>query len=331
MSSTDAGRARMANTWWTPKAEKLTKREWERIAEQWYQVDGLGAVLPVPPADSIKDLPDFSAHVAGFKENVPNETIAIPGLRSGVIFEANMLLLKAINVLGGAQLHVANGACCWSLSSGYHAAFFASKAILHLFGVTFIELDKTFLVDVWHAPERQSKKSQRRGDTAPFRTLIIKTPKTRLDHQPIWAFFQRMLRQVLVDAEIWPIEIVELLKGLQDDEFAGQRNRLHYEPCFWPEPAELDVFSRLEGFGSQHDILDLHNDCDADVRDFSVRLGYLCVWLALQLFSSLTEMPVFVSAYQRQLRALEQECHALYRTATLLRTPPNSVSVITKV
>jgi hypothetical protein len=306
----------MAEEWWIPKAEKLTRREWSRLIESWYEVEGLGTSLPVPVSDHVSQLPTFRNLVVEYRENDPHEVLDVPGLRAAVMSEANMLLLKAISVLGGAQIHVLSGACGWSLSSGYHAAFFACKAILNLFGVTFIELDKTFLVDVWHAPEALSTKRQRRGEVAPFRTLIIKTSKARLDHQPIWGFFQRMLRQVMVDPALWSQEIISLLLNLDDDHFARQRNQLHYQAGYWPEPPELDAFCRIDGFASQADILDLHNDCTVGERDFSVRLGYLCVWLGIQLFSSLNGLPVLDLAYQRQRRALNQECHSLYRRAT---------------
>lgn len=80
------------------------------------------------------------------------------GLREGILVEGLSLLYKSANVLAGATVHVERGMCSWSISSAYHAAFFAMKGIVHLLGAAFVKTDTTFIVDVWPPPEQLSSK-----------------------------------------------------------------------------------------------------------------------------------------------------------------------------
>jgi hypothetical protein len=168
--------------------------------------------------------------------------------------------------------------CSWSLVSGYQSAVFAAHAILRLLRVTTVQLDSSHhVLDLW--PEPPSKKVARGEDV-----LVITFDGPRLEHRPLWALLLRLLRVTEVPGEVWPTAIVSEVRDTSVEEFARQRNALHYRLARWPL-SDLREVNIVPEFGVMASVT---SGClDPELDDFSVRLGIMTVRLALSLLKDL--------------------------------------------
>jgi len=274
-------------SWWDSKAGKIGKRDWDDIREKWIRW------LPTqinPPSHAIAELANLELAVSGMSVHNNRKVDEVDGLREAMFLEGVFLLRKAANALAGAQVHIGAGLCSWSLSGAYHAAFFAMKSVQHFLGFAVPDLNGSgHLVDVWPTPEDQSSNARRRGEQPEQKMLFVKLGQRRVEHQPMWAFFQRLLRITAIDAEIWPTAMVQRLTDFDCDDFARQRNRIHYRDTFWPFPDDLSDCVLRDGFGecakgvSVFDALDLDND------SFSILLGFSLLWMSAQLLRDLAK------------------------------------------
>ncbi len=301
---------------WEDAIKHILRRDWNAIRHKWSGVSGLARKITLPIEHGIGDLQTLKAACAGHEQCVPWSVENVAGVREGIMIESYVLLLKAMNVLGGAQLHIDQGACAWSLSSGYHASFFAAKSICGLFGVALVELDRTVLIDAWTPPDDLPRKKRYASVTSPDKILLYKWRKSRVDHEPVWKMFQRILRVSAVENSLWPRPVTDFLMQCQSDSFASHRNRLHYENHYWPFCDELscfeirDSFARLEKVGGFNEKIDRLIDAD----DFSVVLGFALCWLANVLFSDLSRHARGLEENAQQLEAsLSQAYHQRFR------------------
>lgn len=300
--------------WWQVKTEKVSQRFWSDIREGWVNNAPLTLDLSQRLEHSISELPSVIALDEALKIDVPQVHQEISELRRNVLVEAIFLAKKATSVLAASQHHVLHGYCSWSLSSAYQAAFFAAKSILYLLGIAFAERQNTILVDVWPLPEKLSTKARKRGESPRQLILAIKLKAQRLEHQPIWGFFLRAIRVSEVEASIWPANFVGLLRDLREDQFAVQRNALHYKNVYWPFPGDLEAIAHRDGFG---DFLaaELSADrFDPEAEDFSIMLALVTVNLALRLINDLgTQSPFFKTVSERTDGLLASDTYSLYR------------------
>jgi hypothetical protein len=297
--------------WWERKAAKLIAREWPEIKNAWLgyipTIDPPGSV----PESSIGELPTLHSQVSRMSPRDPmSVSEEIVGLREGVFIEGLFLLHKAANVIACAQVDVAKGLRSWSLSSAYQAAFFAMKAILHFLGVAVAEVQsKSILIDVWSPPERR-----RRGIPTPEFNMLLQNCH-RFEHRQMWAVFQRMLRVTSERGSILSNENATSLIELAVNDFAAQRNSLHYRVA-WPFD-DLHRCSVVPDFGAHAGgITDGTALNDPDREDFSIVLGIVLLRMGYgMLYEIAQEAPALKAELEILREWLRNDCHALYRRA----------------
>jgi hypothetical protein len=303
---------------WEDVIKHLEWRHWPEIRRKWASVQGLPAGVNTTIQHGIRELPSVVSVCEGQEQSIPWHIAQdVPGLREGLFIESYILLLKAINVAGGSQIHIDGGACGWSLSSGYHAAFFAAKAICGLLGVSLIELDRSIAVDVWAPPEQLSSKQRKAGVAAVDRFLFVKWIKSRVDHEPVWKMFQRLLRVTVIDAGLWPAPLVKFLTNCPSDAFAAHRNRLHYQNHYWPFPKELTGFDPQADFGRPRRSMSFEEQLNGleATEDYPIVLGFALCWMGTVLFADLAQLIVGLALNANILNsALEQACNERYRS-----------------
>lgn len=297
--------------WWDRKGQKLVARTWTDVRDWWANyipvIDPPGS----PPADVVGNLPSVGKVLKNVQDDAPwEEDEEVGGLRAGVLAESLFTLHKAANVLGAAQVHVGKGLCSWSLSSAYHAAFFSAKAVLGLLGVTVIETNnRTYLIDVWPPPKKKKNLIN-----APSNTLFQLTH--RVEHRQIWAWFQRMLRVTTVDEVTWPKKCVEGITDLDINDFARQRNTLHYATIEWPFQ-DLHQCVVMEQFGRHPaGLADGDAVSDPDNEDFSIALGLVTLRMAYQMVRDIAVHSEVIKVEGQLLEGwLQGECNQLYQAA----------------
>lgn len=303
----------MGQHWWEAKEEKLRQRNWGELKGEWLPYVAPDIVECEFSEHTISELPQLRPVVENAKHGVDVEVENVPGLRDGILREGVLMLKKASNAMAGAFVHVDFGMCSWSLSSAYHAAFFAMKAIQHFLGFAVVEFDKSFMIDVWPPPEPLSSKRKKRGETPMRKMLFVKLQQNRLEHQPMWAFFERLIRITTVDDSVWPSSVTNSLARLESGDFAGQRNRLHYRNSAWPFPEDINRCVRQAGFGG---IADSEEFLDADRSDFSVVLAVVLLWMGGQLLQDMAKSSNVIRTVWEQVSEWLQEPHnQLYQDA----------------
>lgn len=323
-SFNDAGRRRPK---WEHVIKHLDSRRWEDLRKKWASVAAFSGGIALPAAHGLSDLDSVRTVCENLDVSEPfRHEEDVPGLREGVLIESFALLLKALNVSGGAQMHLSSGVCGWSISSGYHSAFFAAKAICGMLGVALVEFDKTVLVDVWTSPATLSSKKRKAGLVPRERVMFIKWSNSRVDHEPVWKMLIRLLRVTDTPESLWPTSIVHFLKNCQADVFAYHRNRLHYENRYWPFPEELlSGFLVREGFGEikQSKSVKTHIGELVSTEEFSIILGYVMTWMAIVLFADLAGLISGLSANCAVLKgALNQVYNARLKAFHAYGFPP---------
>jgi hypothetical protein len=256
------------------------------------------------------DLPTIKAAVLSARGDDPAEIEQpILGLREGVLAEGMFLLHKSAHVLGAAQIHIERGLCSWSLSSAYHAAFFGIKAILHFLGIVVIETgNQTYLVDIFFPPKKRIK-----SILGPHYWVQIQRTD-RVEHRQMWHFLKRVFRVCNVPSPIWPVACVASILEHDINEFARQRNDLHYVTTSWPFPdlhaclIKDDFGRRVGGFDDGVAI----SDPSAD--DFSIALGLVILRMGCQMIADLADHAAVVRSEWNVLQNwLAGDCHGLYQ------------------
>jgi hypothetical protein len=291
------------------KAKKIASRRWQELRAAW-----LAHVLPDGYPEGVettevRDLPHLLQEVHSGPRDHPRQCPMVDGLPPLVLAEAVILLQKAVHVLGACQVHVGVGMCSWSLASGYQSAVFAAHAILRLLRVATLQLDRSHhVLDLW--PETLTRRSTRGDDV-----LIITLDGPRLEHRPLWGLLLRLLRVAEVPTDIWPTEVVSEVRDVAVEDFAYQRNTLHYQLQRWPLP-DLRECLVVPGFGVMSP---LSGGClDPEREDFSVRLGVLMVRLALGLLVDLASAaPALMPTVETINRWLQGEHYRTYRASTI--------------
>ncbi len=200
----------------------------------------------------------------------------VPGIRESLFSEGLRLAEKAFHVLGCAESDAHKGNRSWSLSSAYQASFFASKALLALCGIGFVEINgRTLVVDIFPDPVKEAE------DYTEARFSYV---SSRFDHRAVWLLFQRILA-ITVDAP-WPKEAVDKLKVVEDKHFAKQRNDMQYRNTYWPFD-DLFTFLTEGDFGSIFHWNISSDDLDFDRPDISIVVGFYVTKMNLALLNEL--------------------------------------------
>jgi len=273
--------------------KRIDQREWKVVRDKWLSYIPDFDTPGAPPAHQILE---FVGLDAIFKKTqiTPGEFKQdVPFLRQEVLREAIFFLHKATHVCGAANIHLDNGALSWSISSAYQSSFFALKGILGLLGLSFPRINTALMIDCFPEEEKLSNKQRKRGEKPKPEFKFVVFPK--LSHTHMWQIFQRVLNSSTV--EIWKEEMILCLSKLHIDQFAQQRNSLHYVNNFWLFPG--DLFNRMfdPAFGID---VDLFKNLDSDKlqkrSDFSFILNYIMLKFGIDLLKDLSENATAVKA-----------------------------------
>jgi hypothetical protein len=299
--------------WWERKAAKLVAREWPEILDAWLSY--IPTIQPPGkvPDSPLADLPTLQAEVQDLQQQPKVVTTEIIGLREGVLIEGIFLLHKAANVLGSAQVHVSTGLRSWSLSSAYQAAFFAMKAVTHFLGVAVVEVqNKSVLIDIWTPPQKK-----RKGEVGPSYHVLMQSCN-RFEHRQLWAVFQRMMRVTKELDTVLTKDITTALLDLDINDFATQRNSLHYRIA-WPFN-DLHQCNIDPNFGIHDDgIADGTPLRDPEGDDFSIVLGIVLVRIGYRMIYELSQKAPALDGELDLLRNwLRGDCHPLYQRAFVI-------------
>lgn len=238
----------MAGNWVKSACGKIACRDWGDLRDYWGQslldVDPPGSA----PEHTVAELVGVEQELEECQETVPRFVDSIPGVRDCILHEGIFLLHKAVNVLGAAERHADAGIESWALSSGYHASLFAAQAIVRFLGVSLADTGcRTLIVDTFPEKETLSSKARKRGEVAAERTMLLIRPTT-VGHRDTWRFFQRTLNISKVGEHVVTKDVQSHLKHTRVEEFAKQRNRIHYGVNHWPGN-DLHTCITTTGFG----------------------------------------------------------------------------------
>jgi hypothetical protein len=288
-------------------------RDWPEIKDAW-----LGYIPTIEPPGRVPDspladLPTLRLQV-GDVDQQPKEVMEeIVGLREGVFIEGLFLLHKAANVMGCAQVDVAKGLRSWALSSAYQSAFFSMKAITHFLGIAVAEVqNKSILIDTWRPPQKK-----RRGGTGWNYNVLLQSGK-RFEHRQMWAVFKRMLRVTKGLETVLSKENATSLIELDINDFATQRNSLHYRIA-WPFN-DLHQCSFDPGFGIYDEgITDGTVLSDLERDDFSIVLGIVLLRMGYRMLYEIAQTATGLNSELDVLRNwLRGDCHSLYQRACVI-------------
>lgn len=220
--------------------------------------------------------------------------------------EGIRLLHKAVHVLGCAEKEAHHGMRSWSLCSGYQSSLFAAKALIALCGVGWTEFQsKTVLCDLFPEPVARSE------DYLFARFHFI--PR-RLDHRDIWIIVRRLLAVTFCD--LWPSEVIDTLKSMEEKLFAKQRNDIQYKNRFWPLP-DLFHFVTQGPFGGLSSWRD-SRELDPEREDFSLISAFYFVRLASALAADVSGLSNKLKSDMDALNgSVNSERHPIY-FATLM-------------
>jgi len=288
--------------------KRIDHRNWKTIRAEWFQYLPNIQAPGQHPDHEIAQTVGLDDVVARTPETGEYKTELI-GLRAAIFHEGIFLLHKAFHVSGSAEVHINNGILSWSLSSGYHSAFFAVKSIMCFLGISTTEVNnKMILIDVWPEPEKLSKSKVNKGFTPKREMKFLSMPK--LQHFHIWEIFQRILRTSTIN--IWP-ETFRHLIALNPKDFALQRNTLHYKNNKWIHDdlykSDLDPH-----FGIRTNLLDEIDDVDPLSDDFSILLSHILLNLAYILLKDIAQdAPIISSEFALIEKSLDNDHHDLYK------------------
>jgi len=270
--------------WWERCEDSLRARSWLQLRDMWVSCslgDHAPGTLPSTGVEESLELRTQALIVKALDEN-PQRTYLddIPGVRSGVLLEGIALLHKAANVATAGQNDFEVGFRSWSVSTCYHASYFAMRSLCCLLGMVVVSIDgSTYVIDVC-AEEKKHKAGR------PKKELIYRAASGQATHQALWYLFQRLLRVTAVPAEIWPPEWAGALKRLDASDFARQRNDIHYQSNSWPFADDLRALAPIVTHGTfGGKVCEALDDADRD--DFTVALSFVLLRMASQLLSDL--------------------------------------------
>lgn len=289
----------------------VKRRRWEHMRSKWAShipyLDTPGCIPPntvadVSGLDAIAQKLAADANAEITKCRASHYTVSptftpideqLTGMYEAVFRESLFLLHKARHVVGAAEFHAQAGLRTWSLADAYQGAFFAAKAALGFVGISFAEHNnKAIAIDLFPNPVTSADQ---------YSYCAFYYLGNRLEHRPVWEIFQRLL--AISTVEVWPKNITNKLKSIESNNFAKQRNNIHYKNNGWILN-DLHEFDHSKGFGNSSvwtEGLDFgRDDISLAVALCVLKLGMLLVQ-DIELFSKkLTpEMELFAACVEK--------------------------------
>lgn len=292
------------------KLKRIDYRIWDKISAKWLANNLPNIQNPgQAPEFEISDFPGLDTVVNMVPDTGEHKDDLI-GLRNAIFHEGIYLFYKSLNVSGATEIHIDNGILSWSLSSGYHSAFFAAKSIMCFLGVTFTSVDNEMvMIDVWPEPEKISKTKISNGVIPEQKMKFVKMP--RLDHHKIWMAFQRILRTLTID--IWEENYLYFLKNIDPKHFAKQRNYMHYRNNHW-QFKDLHEQLYLSDFSLKYNLVEDIVSFDQDSDDFSIILSYVLLYLSFLLLKDITDQaPLIQDEFNLINTSLTESWHSKFR------------------
>ncbi len=269
--------------------KKIDHRNWCEISSKWLAY--LPTIIPPgrPPAEEICDFPDITT-LAGEVSKMPGLQMKkeVSYFRSEIFSEGIYLFHKAANVIGNGLIHVENGVLSWSISSAYHSSFFSLKALLCLLGLSFPRvksLKKCLMIDCFPEPEKLSSKQIKNKYLPPPELKFVLTDD--LGHGHYWEILERILNVTTVS--FWNKESIECLRNFDADDYAYQRNNIHYINNHWLIPDDLFTRKLDLDFAYFKDINSVKETIGKETADFSFFTSYILLQLTYSLIKDISQ------------------------------------------
>jgi hypothetical protein len=119
--------------------------------------------------------------------------------------------------------------------------------------------------------------------------------------------------------DIWPSAYIKALKKVKLEEYAWQRNQIHYNDNKWI-CEDLHIFASDNNFGIPENGISRAFDFNKDIKDFSLVLAQLILKLGLMLFESISESTNKLNHEKEMLLNFinDKDRHPIYSQATNL-------------
>ena len=203
-------------------------REWSDISGYWLRY--IDAITPPgsQPSSVIEEFIGFETVARTLHGTSRRQRQDVAGFRQLIFHEAIYLLHKASHVIGCSETDASLGAHTWALSQAYQGSFFAAKSICYLLGGVLADYDrKTIIIDLWPGVSASTGGAGLLTDT----TIEFFKNEKWVGHKELWQLFQHFLRTTKVNR--WPTNYVDAIVALAPNDFAKQRNIIHYEGGKW--------------------------------------------------------------------------------------------------
>ncbi|HEX5172283.1 MAG TPA: hypothetical protein VFW11_24070 [Cyclobacteriaceae bacterium] len=282
------------------KLKRIDKKNWNQIRSHWLRHLPIIDPIGTPPVESLSGHPLLASAVLGLtKDGEKKEDLK--NLRSILFHEAIFLLHKSINVLEASGSNFSEGFSTWSLSGGYQSAYFAAKSVLSFMGVTFPRVNGTdIILDGWPYPEELKSKQKKLGVEPEILVKLIR--EHPIQHFHIWGTLKRIINTCDISTTLWPEAYTEFVSKI--DDFASQRNALHYSNYEW---ILNDIHDRLiiPYFGTRPDFKSDLARVNESTDDFSVLLSYVLISLSYVLLEDIAKVaPAIKDEYELVKRKL---------------------------
>ncbi len=266
------------------KLKRIERKNWSNISSKWLSFLPLIDPTGSPPTDSLSENPLLTGAVVGLG-NEGEKKERIHQIRPFLFHEGIFLMHKAINVLEAAESNSIEGFPTWSLSSGYQSSFFAAKSILAFLGIGFPRINgNDYIVDTWPLPEELPSKQRKMGIEPEILVKLIK--EHPIQHYHVWEVLKRIINTSDINVNLWPDSYTQFIMKI--DDFASQRNTLHYSNYKW---ILTDIHDRLfiNDFGNRTNFESEIGVVDEDTDDFSVVLSHVLNSLAYALLDDVAK------------------------------------------
>ena len=204
------------------------RREWSDISGYW--LGYINTITPpgAQPSTVIEEFIGFETVARSLRGTSRHQRLDVSGFRQLVFHEAIYLLHKASHVIGCSETGALLGAHTWSLSQAYQGSFFAAKSICYLLGGVLADYDRrTIIIDIWPGVSSSSSGLGLLTDT----TIEFFQNEKWVGHKEVWQLFQHLLR--ITKVNIWPTLYTDAIIALASNDFAKQRNIIHYAGGKW--------------------------------------------------------------------------------------------------
>lgn len=263
------------------KMKRISTRNWENLKELWLphlpvvSPAGLSPRARLIETSGLKITLDQVARDGEYRTKVEE-------LYKPFFWHAMFFLQKGSHVLTAAERHLDSGHISWASNSAYHSALFSAQAILGVLGVYTAQYrNPYYIVDLFPGPEKGNRKKKfQRGSSMQFMYV------GKMDQRHWWQLFQEVVDKA--EVQVWEDAFVNFFTGLDESDFAIQRNCLIYRDFGWgcgdlmrPNlcPHDVNGWSSISG-----------DSMSVGRCDFSVSMAVLLLNMGLRLLGDFRDL-----------------------------------------